>query len=219
MFRCGTNICGVSRMVEVMPSNSALAKYTKRFISTSDQYMTRRVLGLALIVLLNFARAGEPSLAELSAVPMALEVNGVILTARALPYFNLMPRPYSPGELGRASCERDGRFIVPVTVVPSSNDDRVREAMNADRVWVVQGENVWHGSIKDRDRHAHRSYGKVAITFVSRGCGEGIKPYRRGVVGQAKLDAPPRAYAVIRLHFGEDTFLLRSPESTIGSAM
>src|SRR6266513_2931791 len=99
------------------------------------------------------------------------------------------------------------------------NDHRVHEAMNADRVWVVQGENVWHGSIKDRDRHAHRSYGKVVITFVSRGCGEGIKAYGPRIVDQAKIDAPPRAYAVIRLQVGGDTFLLRSLESTVGSAM
>jgi len=52
--------------------------------------MTKRVLGLALIVLMNFAKAGEPSLAELSAVPMAFEMSGVILTAKAIPYFNLI---------------------------------------------------------------------------------------------------------------------------------
>jgi hypothetical protein len=181
--------------------------------------MIKDVLGLAVLALTNLAIAGEPSLAELSQVPMSIEVKGVVLTAAAFPYFNLEPRIYLPGQLGRATCESDSRFNVPVRIVSSDENDELRRSIDADRVWVVQGENVWRGSIKPGDHYENRSYGKMTRTFVSRGCGQGIKFYGPGVSGQAEIDASPPAYTVIRLHVGQATILLRSPESPVGAAM
>jgi hypothetical protein len=183
-------------------------------------HIVKRSLGLALVVLMNVAKADEPSLLELSLTPMAIEVNGVGLTAKADPYFNAMPRIYVPGERERATCESEGAFIVPIRIVQSSDDEAVRKSIGADRVWVVQGETVWRGSIKPGDFREYRSYGKMVREFYSRGCGTGMKADGDGpgVAIGASTDESRRAYTVIRLHVGPRTLMLRSPVSAIGSA-
>lgn len=99
------------------------------------------ILAFVSVAMIRACIAAELSAADLRDAPESVEVEGTVLTAVAYPYFNQMPRLGPAGD--EIDCRRDGSFIVTVDI--SFDGGTQVLPLEADRIWVVQGETVWMG--------------------------------------------------------------------------
>lgn len=169
----------------------------------------RQIIWLCGLMASSLVSANEMPVAELVGVPESIEINGVVLTGSAHPYFNYFP---SVAEELPVDCQRHGRFIVIVNV-PVKNSN-LRKLLSATRIWVAQGDKTWSGAVLKT--HIRREADR--IIFSSRDCNAPIVPVRHPIRGQFDLNNAIRAKTIIELEYAGKRHLLRLPDAVVGVA-
>lgn len=154
------------------------------------------------------AGADEMSAVELASVPESIEINGVVLKGSGYLYFNEFPG----GVELPVDCQRDGRFIVIVTV--HVQDSNLRKQLSAERIWVIQGERMWNGRVLETRLRQWSDQ----VDFISRDCNTPIVPVRYPLRDQFDLDNAIRAKTIIELEYVGKRHLLRLPDAVVGVA-
>lgn len=169
----------------------------------------RRIAWFCCLLASNFAGADEMSAANLASIPESVEINGDVLTASGYPYFNRMPSIASDNAQP-IDCQRNGSFIVSISV--HVRDSNLHKQLSAGRVWVIQEEKIWSGSVLKADIRRDTDY----VRFASRDCNAPLVPARSPIRDQSDLDNAIRAKTIIELKYAGKHYLLRLPDAIVG---
>jgi hypothetical protein len=110
---------------------------------------------------------GYLSVAQLLSAPTKLEISGHSFYVQTEIYFNRMPAGIDPNR-PPIDCKREGRFIVPIYVVPDS-PSMLPNSVSVDRVWVIGENETWSGTL-NKDETNPSWYGATRLRSVARDC-------------------------------------------------